>query len=170
MGEYLPHLMFSAGIMILIWILMKQRWRVGRRNRSRDSNQPLVRNPRPNSSEWTMSDGSHELTKWQVEMLERTRDFQATVDTKLLLLQRMLAAIEQQGGKADKELLKECHDLATQGSPQLLPVSEILCDDAMRGEIYARAESGQSAEEICTQLKIDCEVVQSILDLRSETN
>ena len=175
MGEnsYLPYLMFFGGLILLIWILMRRNWRgqaKAKRARGKDSDY-LVRNPRPESKAWTMSGGPEELNKWQVEMLERTRELQAEVDTKLLILQRTLLKIEaaqlpMQDRQQIETTLAPSRELVDHGHPNFASVSELLCDDAKRAEIYALADQGQSQADIAHQMKLDPYAIEMILNLR----
>lgn len=174
MGEngYLPYLMFFGGLILLIWILMRRNWRgqiKAKKDRGKDSY--LVYNPRPEIKEWTMSGGPAELNKWQVEMLERTRELQAEVDTKLLILQRTLLKIEAAPLSPDdrhavQATVEASQQLVDQGSPNFSAVSELLCDDAKRAEIYALADQGHSQAEIAQQMDLDPYAVEMILNLR----
>ncbi|PQO35818.1 hypothetical protein C5Y96_09215 [Blastopirellula marina] len=174
MGEngFLPYLMFFGGLILLIWILMRRNWRgqmKAKKDRGKDSY--LVSNPRPQTKEWTMSGGPAELNKWQVEMLERTRELQAEVDTKLLILQRTLLKIEAahlppEDRHAVQETITESRQLVDQGPPKFSAVSELLCDDVKRAEIYALADEGQSQAEIAQQMNLDPYAIEMILNLR----
>lgn len=174
MGEngFLPYLMFFGGLILLIWILMRRNWRgqaKAKKERGKDSY--LVSNPRPVTKEWTMSGGPAELNKWQVEMLERTRELQAEVDTKLLILQRTLLKIEAaqlpaEDRNAVQQTVNESRQLVDQGPPNFSAVSELLCDDMKRAEIYALADDGHSQAEIAQQMNLDPYAVEMILNLR----
>lgn len=174
MGEngYLPYLMFFGGLILLIWILMRRNWRGqmrAKKDRGKDSY--LVSNPRPETKEWSMSGGPAELNKWQVEMLERTRELQALVDTKLLILQRTLMKIESadlspEERRPIERTLQESQELVGEGSPNFSAVSELLCDDAKRTEIYTLADQGQSQEDIARQMNLDPYAVEMVLNLR----
>ncbi len=175
MGEnsYLPYLMFFGGLILLIWILMRRSWRGqvrAKRARGKDDNY-LVRNPRPESKAWTMSGGPEELNKWQVEMLERTRELQAEVDTKLLILQRTLLKIEAaqlppEDRHQIESTLTSSRELVDHGSPNFTGVSELLCDDVKRAEIYALADEGTSQADIAQQMNLDPYAIEMILNLR----
>lgn len=174
MGEdsYLPYLMFFGGLILLIWVLMRRNWRgqiKAKKDRGKDSY--LVSNPRPQTKQWSMSDGPAELNKWQVEMLERTRELQAEVDTKLLILQQMLMKLEAASLKPEersqlKRALQDSHQLVDKGSPNFSAVSELLCDDSKRAEIYTLADQGNSQAEIANQMNLDPYAVEMILNLR----
>lgn len=174
MGEkgYLPYLMFFGGLILLIWILMRRNWRGqmrAKKDRGKDSY--LVSNPRPETKEWSMSGGPAELNKWQVEMLERTRELQAIVDTKLLILQRTLLKIEATGLSPEERqpierTLQESRDLVGEGSPNFSAVSELLCNDVKRAEIYALADQGRSQSDIAKQMNLDPYAVEMVLNLR----
>ncbi len=177
MGDesYLPYLMFFGGLILLIWLLLRRSWRGqtrAKRARGKDDSY-LVSNPRPVTKEWTMSGGPADLNKWQVEMLERTRELQALVDTKLLILQRTLLKVEaaqlsaeQQSAIADT--LQESQQLVDKGSPNFRTVSDLLCDDVKRAEIYTLADEGQSQEAIAQQMQLDVYAVEMILNLREQ--
>ncbi|MEW4563508.1 hypothetical protein AB1K70_13330 [Bremerella sp. JC770] len=172
-GSYLPYLMFFGGLILLIWILMRRNWRGqmrAKKARGKDDSY-LVTNPRPEHKEWSMSGGPAELNKWQVEMLERTRELQAEVDTKLLILQRTLLKIEAAALTPDERqpienVLQESHQLVEQGSPNFRGVSELLCDEAKKAEIYALAAQGHSHQEIAQQTNLDPYAIEMILNLR----
>lgn len=174
MGEngYLPYLMFFGGIILLIWILMRRNWRGQMRaKKARGKDSYLVSNPRPEHKEWSMSGGPAELNKWQVEMLERTRELQAIVDTKLLILQRTLLKIDAAGLSPEdrhpiEKTLQESRELVDQGSPHFSAVSELLCDDAKRAEIYNLADQGVSQAEIAQQMNLDPYAIEMVINLR----
>lgn len=175
MGDdsYLPYLMFFGGLILLIWILMRRNWRGqirAKKARGKDDNY-LVSNPRPENKEWSMSGGPAELNQWQVEMLERTRELQATVDTKLLILQRTLMKIEAaqltpEERRPIERTLQESRELVGEGSPNFSAVSELLCDEVKRAEVYALADQGISQAEIAKQMNLDPYAVEMILNLR----
>lgn len=177
MGDesYLPYLMFFGGTALLIWLLMRRGWKTQVRNRRRSANEGhLAVQPRPASQEWTMSGGPPELNRWQVEMLERTREFQAAVDTKLLVLQRVLLKAQQSLGTMSPEeqaalaaTIRESTSLIEQGAPNFRSVSDILCDDQARTEIYRLHDEGLSQDEIAQQLTLDPYAVEMILNLRA---
>ncbi|MEW4454804.1 hypothetical protein AB1L30_19215 [Bremerella sp. JC817] len=176
MGEdsYAPYLMFFGGIILIIWLLMRRSWKSQAQVRkARKKEGHLVRNPRPAQSQWTMSDGPHELNQWQVEMLERTREFQGLVDTKLLILQRTLVKLEQAASQLPAEeretlrpVVEESEQIVREGSPNFRSVSELLCDDEKLADIYSLADNGSSASEIAQQLDIEVEHVEAVLRLR----
>jgi len=175
MGEdsYLPYLMFFGGLILLIWILMRRNWRgqmKARKARGKDDSY-LVSNPRPDNQPWTMSGGPAELNKWQVEMLERTRELQAEIDTKLLILQRTLLKIDAaELPPPEREqietTLRESRQLVDNGSPNFQAVSELLCDEAKRAEIYKLADQGLPPAEIAQQTNLDPYAIEMILNLR----
>ncbi|PQO31624.1 hypothetical protein [Blastopirellula marina] len=174
MGEegYAPYLMFFGGLILLIWLLMRRNWQGQRRaKKERGKDDYLARNPRPVSKEWTMSDGPRELNQWQVEMLERTRELQALVDTKLLILQRTLlkvkeAELSDQERAAIEPVVRESQALADQGAPNFAAVSELLCDEAKKIEVYEMANAGSTPEEIAAKLDLDPYAVEMVLGLR----
>ncbi|RCS40565.1 hypothetical protein DTL42_24650 [Bremerella cremea] len=174
MGEesYAPYLMFFGGLILLIWLLMRRSWQGLRRaKKERGKDDYLARTPRPQTKEWTMSDGPRELNQWQVEMLERTRELQAIVDTKLLVLHRTLlkvkaAELTAEQRAAIEPVVRESQVLADQGAPNFAAVSELLCDDEKKLEVYQMADEGHSAEEIANQLQLDLYAVETVLGLR----
>lgn len=183
MGDesYLPYLMFFGGTALLIWMLIRRGWKTQLRSRRQAAKAGhLDVQPRPVSQEWSMSDGPPELNRWQVEMLERTRELQATVDTKLLILQRVLAQAQQAMGEMTSEemsseersaleaTLRESATLVQQGPPNFRSVSEILCDDQTRGDIYRLHDEGRTQDEIAQRLALDPYAVEMILHLRAE--
>lgn len=174
-NSILPYVMFFGGISLLIWLLLRRNWRSqAKAKKAKGNDSYLVTNPRPHNQPWTMSGGPPELNKWQVEMLERTREFQATVDTKLLLLQRMLLKVEAVTGQLSTEdqkqlepVLRESRTLLDHGSPNFQTVSELLCDDAKRVEIYTLVDQGLSNEEIAQRMGLDPYAVEVIVNLRN---
>ncbi|PQO46607.1 hypothetical protein [Blastopirellula marina] len=174
MGDesFLPYLFFFGGLALLTWMLLRRSWRAQIKTRKqRGKDDYLTRNPRPTSKEWTMSEGPHELTQWQVEMLERTQEFQAIIDTKLLLLEGTLRKIaaaqlsEQQ--KAEIETtVQESQQLVDEGSPHFAAVSELLCDPAKKLEVFQLADAGHSEEEIAQRLDLDPYAVEVVLRVR----
>lgn len=174
MGEdgYAPYLMFFGGLILLIWLLMRRNWKGQlRAKRERGKDDYLARNPRPQPKEWTMSDGPQELNQWQVEMLERTRELQAIVDTKLLILHRTLLKVKAAPLSAEEKaaiepVIRESQALTDQGAPNFAAVSELLCDEAKKIEVYEMADAGSTQEEIAAKLGLDSYAVEMVLGLR----
>ncbi|MBI1248482.1 hypothetical protein GC197_11670 [bacterium] len=173
-NSILPYVMFFGGMSLLIWLLLRRNWRSqAKAKKARGKDSYLVTNPRPHDQPWTMSGGPAELNKWQVEMLERTREFQATVDTKLLVLQRMLLKVEAVASQLSTEdqkqlepVLRETREILEHGSPSFQSVSDLLCDEAKRAEIYTLVDQGYSHEEIAKRMELDPYAIEMIANLR----
>lgn len=172
--DFLPYLMFSGGLALLIWLLLRRGWKTTRRNRKQQEKGHLVRHPRQEDTTWTMSGGPPELNRWQVEMLERTRELQATVDTKLLILQRALLKAQQAASHLSPEertqlasVLEDSQALVEQGSPKFQSVSELLCDEATRSQVYHLHDQGRSSQQIAQELSLDPYAVEMVLNLRT---
>lgn len=190
--ELLPYISFIGGIVLLTWILMRRgaRQRAGIRKREGKNDGHLIRTPRPVEKRWTMSDGPADLQRWQVEMLEITRQLQGEINTKLRLLARwqdlarreadrlqdLLDQAEAKSLPTDerahqylRELLAEIDMGAPSPPPPLPQVSEILCSEPRRDLIYELADQQTAIDEIARQVETDEAVVEMILKLRDQS-
>ncbi|MEX0794017.1 MAG: hypothetical protein WD045_12850 [Pirellulaceae bacterium] len=190
--ELLPYVSFIGGIVLLTWILMRRgtRQRAGIRKREGKQTGHLIRTPRPVEKRWTMSDGPADLRRWQVEMLEITRQLQGEINTKLRLLarwqdlarreaDRLQALLEQAEKKSVptddraheylRQLLAEIDKGDPAAPPPFTQVSEILCSEPRRDLIYDLADQQTPLDEIARQAETEQAVVEMILKLRDQS-
>gem|GEM_PF-3347369 len=93
----LPTLMFLAGCGLLIWILLKRSSRYFGRIRRGQSPAAIERQPRPTSS-WSGSqrDALARIEREQVEMQERARDLAGQLNSKIIVLEQLIATSGRQ--------------------------------------------------------------------------
>lgn len=190
LSELLPYLTFIGGIALLIWILMRRGTQRQARSRKQEgkSDGHLVRTPRPTEKPWTMSDGPADLQRWQVEMLETTRQLQGEINTKLRLLVRWQELARQEADRLAElldraeaqavptgeaaydylqQLLAEIGDTASVDPPPFTQVSEILCNEEKRLRIYELADQQTTVPDIARKTETDATAVEMILKLRT---
>jgi hypothetical protein len=93
----LPLLMFLAGCALLTWILMKRSGRYfGRASRGRSS-KPIEVQPRPTSS-WSgvQRDALARIDREHVELQERARDLAGQLNSKIIVLEQLIATSSRQ--------------------------------------------------------------------------
>jgi hypothetical protein len=101
---YLPLLMFMAGVALVAWILMRRGFVRGARRKAYDS-RPIDAQPRP-ASEWSgaYSDSAALAERQKVELAEFSREANAQIDTKILVLRELMRQSEQQIERMQKLL------------------------------------------------------------------
>jgi hypothetical protein len=85
----LPYLMFAAGALLAIVILLKRSYRYfGRRGRSGH----MTRVARPDTMPNPVNEakGSREFDRWEIRMQQLMREHTAVLDSKMLALQALL--------------------------------------------------------------------------------
>jgi hypothetical protein len=99
--------MFAAGCAALTFILLRLSWRrSGKRSRG-GSGPPLDAQPRP-KHRWdgAQKDAEARIDRHQVELHDLARDLTAQIDSKLVLLQHLIAQSDQRIHRLE-ELLSE---------------------------------------------------------------
>ena len=94
---WLASAMFAAGCAALTFFLLRLNWRrQGKRSRG-GSGPPLDAQPRP-THPWdgAQNDAAAKVDRQQVELHDLARDLTAQIDSKLVLLQHLIAQSEHQ--------------------------------------------------------------------------
>jgi len=95
----LPLLLFLAGCALLTWILMKRSGRYfGRASASRGrSSKPIEVQPRPTSA-WSgvQRDALARIDREQVELQERARNLSGQLNSKIIVLEQLIATSSRQ--------------------------------------------------------------------------
>jgi hypothetical protein len=100
----LPYLMFAAGALMAIVILLKRSFRYfGRRNRGGYMTHVARPDPKKDTMPNPMNEarGSREFDRWEVRMQELMREHTAKLDSKMLALQALLHEADQTIAKLD---------------------------------------------------------------------
>ena len=93
----LPVWMFLAGCALLTWILLKRSGRYFGRARRERSSSPIDRQPRP-SGPWSgaQRDTLARIEREQVELQERARELSGQLNSKILVLEQLIATSGRQ--------------------------------------------------------------------------
>jgi hypothetical protein len=180
--------MLLAGMSLVIMILMRRiyrRKRTGKKSASTQTNaaksysQPLI-------------DAPPEVSRWQVEMHELSRELRAELDSKAVMVQTLLAMLREEVDRLEDVLARTNRanpDVPASGDTELLseirrltaeinahgeheaehavtrnhPLNEVL-----QTRIYSLADQGHAADVIARQLSIPQADVELTLSLRSE--
>ncbi|MCG8584276.1 MAG: hypothetical protein MI757_06150 [Pirellulales bacterium] len=88
-NNQLPYLLFAAGAILAIMILLKRSYRYfGRRSRGGHMTQVARPDSMPNPIDEAR--GSREFDRWEVRMEQRMREHTAILDSKMIALQELL--------------------------------------------------------------------------------
>jgi hypothetical protein len=95
--------MMLLGLALLIAILLRRSFRYyGRRGTTRDAPaEYLTQTPRPASNHRSLSSAPADVLRWQVEMHETARDLKAELDSKMRLLQLLVAQAREQAERLE---------------------------------------------------------------------
>ncbi len=124
----LPLLMFLAGCGLLTWILLKRSGRYFGRGRRRSSSAPIESQPRP-AGPWSgaQRDTLARIEREQVQLQERARELSGQLNSKIIVLEQLIATssrqIERLEGLLEKNAQQESRvvlvpDSANQPNPQ----------------------------------------------------
>lgn len=93
---------FAAGVGLLTWLMLRKTFtRLSKRNRS-GSGPYLKKQPRPeNAWDGAKHDASARFDRQQVELQELARDLNGQIDSKMLLLQELIAQSERQAARLE---------------------------------------------------------------------
>lgn len=99
--------MFALGVAILTAILLRRSYRLLGKRRKGGSNKVIETQPRPETA-WS---GSHQdaharMNRQEVELHNMGRDFSAQLDSKMIVLQELIAQSQKQIDQLER-LLKE---------------------------------------------------------------
>ena len=178
-NSFFSGLLFLLGMVMVIVILIRRSRRLLRRRGNNTS--PLVEVPRPQRSGRTSSTSraSDESVRQEVEQHERARDLAGMLDSKISVLQHLIAQSQRQIERL--ESLLETDDDATAGTSastdsaqptQPTATSETLRDsaedaDPRLAEIFSLADQGFSIATIAHRVGRSLPDVESILKNRA---
>ena len=98
--------MMLVGLGLLIAILLRRSFRYyGRRGSRKAGAEPLLATTTPPAGPYrSLTNPPAEVLRWQVEMHEIARDLRAEMDSKLRLLQLLIAQAQQQADRLERLL------------------------------------------------------------------
>ena len=106
LANILPTLMFFAGCALLTTILLRRSYRYfQKRTRGRVSEPAIEKQPRPDQS-WSgiQKDTVAHVERQKVELHDMSRDVSGQLNSKMLLLQQLIAKSDQQIEQMEKLL------------------------------------------------------------------
>ena len=106
LANILPTLMFFAGCALLTTILLRRSYRYfQKRTRGRVSEPAIEKQPRPDRS-WSgmQKDTVADVERQKVELHDMSRDVTGQLNSKMLLLQQLIAKSDQQIEQMEKLL------------------------------------------------------------------
>lgn len=172
--------MFSAGVLLMIFFLVKRSRRYVRRTRrgTHDKHTPLVEPDR----DAALLDAPREVLRWQVGMHDTARELKAELDSKIGVLQatmrlareeseRLEAVVrraEQLGISSCRNPLSEIERIAeeedpTSGSLPVMPAQQL---DGQSREVYDLADQGCGPQAIADSTGLPRGDVELMLSLR----
>ena len=179
-------LMLVAGMVVLMWVVFRQR----NRNRRASKSTPVGRLEPYQSQTLSPLAAPPEAIRWQVEMHETARDLKAEIDSKLALLQSLVAMARQESerleaaiARAERVGLSASRDALEEietASARIVP----LADDALNSEradhaawlqasqqrqIFRLADLGHEPSAIAQALEMPLGDVELALSLRERS-
>jgi len=178
LANFLQSAMFLAGVILMVAILLRRFYRHTRgHGRSNRSGTYLERTPRPGAKKRSLSTAPSDVLQWHVEMQETARDLKAELDTKMRVLQLLIAQARTECNRLE-HLLTRIGDHVPSEPTQCVPVPEVgqrwsasLADRQRR--VYALADEGWNAAEISHESGMPLGDIELLLSLRhagTETN
>ncbi len=191
-------LAFFVAIALTIWILLihTQRYFNRRRAEMAQQFQVHVKRAPPEHRIGPPPDGPDEAFRWEVRMHETARELSAVLDSKLSLLQALVAEADRAASRLEAALERAGAEQALQASQRPAHQAEALqairpsqsqtdgyvqpgnrLDDAgaehapqqrRREEVYTLADYGYEAAEIAQRLQLPIGEVQLMLSLREK--
>ncbi len=167
--------MLLAGISLLIIVLLRGTYRhLGRRRSARNKIEPhLERVPRPGTEHRSLSSATGDALKWQVELQETARTAKGELDSKMRVLQLLIAQARSEADRLERVLsrLESTGEEPTGEEPTGAPCPEEPSSRLPRSmdrqaELFALADQGLSATEIAEQVGTPVGEVELILSLR----
>ena len=103
----LPILMFLIGCALLTTILLRRSYRYFGRGRSQQIQSPLEKQPRP-ATKWSgvERDSLAQIDRQEVEMHDMSRDISGQLNSKIIVLEQLIATSQRQIERLEK-LLEE---------------------------------------------------------------
>jgi hypothetical protein len=164
--------MLLAGVALLILILFRRTYRYyGRRRRSgnKKADSYLTKSPRPTKRASSLSSAPSDVLSWHVEMHETARDLKAELDSKMRLLQLLIAQARQEADRLT-QIVADANSVAVDRSETLSPArrtTPLPGSPQRQSEIFMLADQGQSAAEIADRTGSPLGEIELILSLRS---
>ncbi|MBM4090022.1 MAG: hypothetical protein FJ276_11480, partial [Planctomycetes bacterium] len=141
----LSRTMFIVGVVLLVTILLRRTYKFfGMRAATRQRPRPyLKKTPRPASDAHGLTDTPVEVLRWQVEMHDLGRNLKAELDTKMRVLQILIAQAKQEA-----ERLEQLLDAERPPAPDS-PRSQPADDDGPTGSAgNASEETGRTTRRL----------------------
>lgn len=178
-GDMLPWGMFGLGVAMLIAILFRRSGRYYHKLKRTRNRSP--RPPRAKERAEPLADAPVETLRWQVEMHETARELKGELDSKMIALQVLTNAAQQQIERLEqviavarqtgvKDPLCELEQLAD-GKPlhelDLPPVSQTAPDPELKRQVHELAAAGHASQAIAQRLGATLGDVELMLSLRT---
>lgn len=165
--------MFLAGMALLLLILLRRSYRYyGTRPSRKATQRSLVETPRQADKKRSLSSAPPDVLRWHVEMHETARELKAELDSKMRVLQLLIAQARQESERLERILGQSETDAAHRSRPFSEATQRPSANTALprcaehRSEILALARQGHSAAEIAQRLGAPVGDVELILSLR----
>ena len=179
--------MFSLGVVLMIFILMRRSWRYQRENRRSARKAAAIR---PDAKPRTpLVDAPLEVLRWQVEMHDIARELKAELDSKMSALQALIRMAQQQTQQLDTAIqraemmgISTCRDTLETverlgESPGALPdamlpridessVAELIKPSNQRSRVYSLHDDGHDPKSIAERMDLAVGEVELILSVR----
>ncbi len=113
LAKFDPVWMLVAGVALLSWILLKRCYRYFGRSRRNRNSAPIERLPRP-AGKWdgAQRDSLAQVERQKVEMHEMTRDLNGQLNSKIIILEQLIADSQRQIERLE-QLLEEADEGST---------------------------------------------------------
>lgn len=171
-----PQLVLLAAMGMMIWVLWRRSHKhFGRGGKAYES--PHRVSQIEDNRELALSDAPPELSRWQVEMYELSRDLKGEIDTKLALLEVLTRNANEACARLEKAT-QHAERLGITGERDLLGTIESWQPDAacsptpaplpQADKIYALAAQGASAASIAATTGLSLGDVEITLSLREQ--
>ncbi len=107
--------MFLAGVGLLTFILMKRSYRYFSRPRRKHNDKPLELQPRPKGPwDGAQHDTMAHIERQKVEMFEMSRDLNGQLNSKIIVLEKLIADSQRQITRMEA-LLAQIDDVRIEG-------------------------------------------------------
>ena len=107
--------MFLAGVGLLIFILMKRSYRYFSRPRRKRNDRPIELQPRPKGPwDGVQHDAMAHIERQKVEMFEMSRDLNGQLNSKIIVLEKLIADSQRQNTRMEA-LLAQIDDTPING-------------------------------------------------------
>ena len=160
--------MFLAGLALLLLILLRRSYRhYGSRRSSKGSERFMAEVPRPKRENRSLSTAPADVLSWHVEMHETARELKAELDSKMRVLQLLIAQARQETERLEQIIANSDTPKYCSNPPPLQERESRLPGSARdQTEVFSLADQGLSASEIAEQLGTPVGEIELILSLR----